>query len=89
MSNDSRERPCKTLRKQQSKMAGGTHMAHHNQPARSLMQQRTHGMIVWDGFDHVRQKDHLVSLVGNESPYQKIVGRLIFDRFVAAERGQA
>ena len=66
-------------------MAPRPHVAHHHDPAQTLVQKIAHRLVIGHGLYGVGQEPHLVALLGDQAADQQIIGGTILDCLVATE----
>src|SRR6266436_3189619 len=77
--------PWQTLRECKPHMSPRTHVPHHRHPTDSLAEEGAGRIIVWYGLHRVRKQFDFKALLRDQAANQKIIGRLVFNRFVSAK----
>ena len=73
------------MRKGETEVSPGAHVAHHSHPAKPLDEKILHRIVIGNGLDGVREQLDFEALLRNQPADEKIISRTIFDGFVAAE----
>jgi len=60
-------------------------MPHDYNPPQTLQEQVAQGLKIGNRLDRVRNEPDLVSVFGDKSSDQQVVGRQVLDSFVSAE----